>query len=49
MANEPTLTASAGAPDAAGQNSLTAGSRGALLQDCELIESCPERPVYAKG
>ena len=49
MADEPRFTASAGAPVAAGQNSLTARSRGALLQDCELIESCPERPVYAKG
>jgi catalase len=45
MADEPTFTASAGAPVAAGQSSLTAGSRGALLQDCELIENCPERPV----
>jgi hypothetical protein len=49
MADEPTFTASAGAPVAAGQNSLTARSGGAVPQDCELVESCPERPVYAKG
>ncbi len=48
MADEPTFTARAGAP-VADQDALTAGSCRALLQDCELIERCPWRPVSAKG
>lgn len=48
MANEPTFTARAGAP-VADQNALIAGSRGALLQDRELIERGLWRPVAAKG
>ena len=48
MANEPTFNARAGAP-VADQDALTAGSRRALLQDCELIERGLWRPVAAKG
>ena len=58
MSKKPTLTATAGAPIANNQNSITAGPHGpVLIQDYELIEKLahqnreriPERTVHAKG
>ncbi len=58
MANQQTLTTTAGAPVQSNQHSLTAGNRGpVLLQDYQLIEKLahqnreriPERVVHAKG
>ena len=58
MSKKPTPTATAGAPIANNQNSITAGPHGpVLIQDYELIEKLahqnreriPERTVHAKG
>ena len=58
MTKKPILTATAGAPIADNQNSITAGPMGPLLiQDYQLIEKLahqnreriPERTVHAKG
>lgn len=58
MADNTTLTTSAGSPIADNQNSLTAGERGpVLMQDYQLLEKLahqnreriPERAVHAKG
>jgi len=57
MAKTPTMTTAAGVPVADNQNSLTAGPRGPVLMDYQLMERMahfnrervPERVVHAKG